>query len=229
MVVGSTFTGVGGVPSESGLPPSAPVTGIAAVAQGGPPAPERARGMRRTAPVVVVVVVTAVLILTGVLLLRGSSSGAGGSGDSSTFGGPVFELGTPQRTSNAEAPTFCVATAGVGDWCESLQVGSANDEITAAALTFAIRDGDEQSVNFTHGTPSIQLESSTGTSDATYSFVTGTWTAGGAVALSTGQVIVLDTGCAVSGANLCSPVPTGLLLVVQEVGAFSGQVQVTLV
>jgi hypothetical protein len=227
-MVGSTFTCVSGVRSTSSPRPSAPAAGIGALGPTNPHAPQSAWRQGRIALVTVVVFVAAALILAGVLLVRSLASNGGGPGNLPIGGQPPFVLGSPRQATSAEAPTSCAAASGISDWCYDVQVGTANDGITAAALTFWIRDPNGSAVNFTHGMPSIQLESESGMSIATYSFITGTWTTGVAVPLATGQTIVLDTGCTVSGADLCHPDPTGLSLVVLEVGAFSGQVQVTL-
>jgi flagellin-like protein len=182
------------------------------------------RGVSPIIATILLVAITVVLAAVLYILISGFTKGPG-----NTPLGTAFTYGSASQTSNAAAPTFCAVAAGISDWCDNLPVGSAGGGITAASLNFAIRDVNGNPVSFTHGTPAIQLESgTTAGSLATYSFATGTWTAGGTTPLSTSQIIVLDTGCAVSGANLCSPLPTGEVLVALGVGSYSGQVQVTL-
>ncbi|HEV2449028.1 MAG TPA: archaellin/type IV pilin N-terminal domain-containing protein [Thermoplasmata archaeon] len=182
------------------------------------------RGVSPIIATILLVAITVVLAAVLYILISGFTKGPG-----NTPLGTAFTYGSATQTSNGAAATFCAAAVGISDWCDNLPVGSAGGGITASSLNFAIRDANGNPVSFTHGTPSIQLESSSGTSLGTYSFTTGTWTVGGTTSLSTTQTLVLDTGCTVSGANLCSPIPTGEVLVALGVGSYSGQVQVTLV
>jgi archaeal type IV pilus assembly protein PilA len=181
------------------------------------------RGVSPIIATILLVAITVVLAAVLYILISGFTKGPG-----NTPLGTAYTFGSASQTSNTAAPTFCAAVAGVSDWCDNLPVGSAGGGITASSLNFAIRDVNGNPVSFTHGTPSIQLESASGTSVGTYSFATASWTAGGTTSLSTSQIIVLDTGCTVSGADLCSPIPTGEVLVALGVGSYSGQVQVTL-
>jgi flagellin-like protein len=187
----------------------------------------RRRNKRGVSPIIATILLVAItVVLAAVLyiLISGFTKGPG-----NTPLGTAYTFGSATQTSNGAAPTFCVAQVAISDWCDNLPVGSAGGGISAASLNFAIRDASGTPVSFTHGTPAIQLESASGTSIATYSFTTSTWTVGGTTPLSTTQTIVLDTGCTISGANVCSPIPTGLVLYALGVGSYSGAVQVTLV
>jgi flagellin-like protein len=182
------------------------------------------RGVSPIIATILLVAITVVLAAVLYILISGFTKGPG-----NTPLGTAFTYGSASQTSHASAPTFCAVAVGISDWCDNLPVGSAGGGITASSLSFAIRDSSGNPVSFSSGTPSIQLESASGASIGTYSFTTATWTSGGTISLSTTQTLVLDTGCTVSGASLCSPIPTGEVLVALGVGSYSGQVQVTLV
>jgi flagellin-like protein len=182
------------------------------------------RGVSPIIATILLVAITVVLAAVLYILISGFTKGPG-----NTPLGTAFAYGSPAQTSNAQAATFCAVQTAISDYCENLPVGSAGGGITAAALSFSIRDSSGNVIAFTHGTPSVQLESAGGASLATYSFTSQSWTSGGTTGLSTTQTLVLDTGCTVSGANVCSPSVTGLVMLALGVGSYSGSVQVTLV
>ncbi|HEV2449544.1 MAG TPA: hypothetical protein VGU43_03930 [Thermoplasmata archaeon] len=142
--------------------------------------------------------------------------------------GADFTLGSASQTSNGSSSGFCGSAGASSDWCDDLPIQSAGGGVTASNLEFVVRDPQGNPVHFSVGSPTLRIESLAGTSLATYSFAMMSWTSGGATGLSTTQTLVLDLGCTVSGPNLCSPMPTGDLLVALGVGQFTGEVQAAL-
>lgn len=142
--------------------------------------------------------------------------------------GTAFTFGAASQTTNGSAGLFCGSSGGVSDWCDDIPVQSVGGGVVASDLEFVVRDPSGSPVHFTVGSPTLRIESLTGSSLATYSFASTSWTSGGSTALSTTQSFVLDLGCTVSGANTCSPTPTGELLVALGVGAYTGQVEARL-
>ncbi|MCI4346536.1 MAG: type IV pilin [Thermoplasmata archaeon] len=183
------------------------------------------RGVSPIIATILLVAITVVLAAVLYILISGFTKGPG-----NTPLGTAFAFGSASQTSNGQAPTFCAAQAAVSDWCDNLPVGSAGGGISAGSLSFSIRDSSGNILSTTNGKPTqIILESAGGATLGTYSFSSASWTSGGTIGLATTQTLVLDTGCAISGANACSTPITGLVLLALGVGSYSGSVQVTLI
>ena len=95
--------------------------------------------------------------------------------------GTQFGFGSPSNISGS----------GSCEYCYDVQVASATPAVTTANVTFAILDGGGKSIALTG---SMLLESDTGASLATYSFITDSWAPGPTVTIRAGYTLALNSG-----------------------------------
>ncbi|MCI4338167.1 MAG: hypothetical protein L3J72_02560 [Thermoplasmata archaeon] len=167
--------------------------------------------------------------LSGAVLAASTSAitcNVNASGGAPNPVGSVLVVGPPEIVSNNSG----CAAHNVSDWCYRIPVEASASRLTANSLRFQLANAGGQPVAFANasGPMLLGVETLLGEYVASYSFATASWTTGGNASVQVQDALVLDLGCGLSGPSVCNPTPTGLVLVVEGAGAYSGQVEVAL-
>ncbi len=145
----------------------------------------RKNGKRGVSPIIATILLVAItVVLAAVLyiLISGLTKGPG-----STPLGTAFAWGSPSNitASSGSLPAGCGA---LSHGCYSIEIASASG-ITTSDLNFALRTSAGAAASFVTGT-TISLIGLSGTSVATYTFGTNTWSSG-SQSVAAGDTVVI--------------------------------------